>query len=171
MCFIHDAHLGRAFLFLDLLAEHTLLSMTVIQGFPKGWFPKLLKRVVLADVPPERKPERGYIRMSPPPPGTKTGTRVRSHVHPERKPERGYTRQDHPFTKPPFYLPASHGYSMSLVWGWNEVGDVLKQVSSSPFCTRPFWWMPVLAKSLQEREVWPKFLYRQVWTPNPENNY
>ena len=34
------------------------------------------KRVVLADVPPERKPERGYIR------------------------------QNHPFTKPPFYLPA-----------------------------------------------------------------
>ena len=35
------------------------------------------KRVVLADVPPERKPERGYVR------------------------------QDHPFTKPPFYLPMS----------------------------------------------------------------
>ena len=32
------------------------------------------KRVVLADVPPDRKPERGYIR------------------------------QNHPFTKPPFYL-------------------------------------------------------------------
>ena len=26
-------------------------------------------------------------------------------VPPERKPERGYVRQDHPFTKPPFYLP------------------------------------------------------------------
>ena len=33
------------------------------------------QRVVLADVPPERKPERGYLR------------------------------QNHPFTKPPFYLP------------------------------------------------------------------
>ena len=28
---------------------------------------------------------------------------------------------------------------MSLVCSWNEVGDVLCQVSSSPFCTRPFW--------------------------------
>ena len=38
--------------------------------------------MVLADVPPERKPERGYIRMFP---GTKTGTRVRSDVPPKRK--------------------------------------------------------------------------------------
>ena len=28
-------------------------------------------------------------------PGTKTGTRVRSHVPPERKPERGHVRQPH----------------------------------------------------------------------------
>ena len=27
---MHDAHLGRAFLFLDMLAEDTLLSMTVM---------------------------------------------------------------------------------------------------------------------------------------------
>ena len=32
------------------------------RGFTKGRFSK---RVVLADVPPERKPERGYIRMFP----------------------------------------------------------------------------------------------------------
>ena len=38
-------------------------------------------------------------------PGTKTGTRVRSDVPPERKPERGYVRQSHPFTKLPCYLP------------------------------------------------------------------
>ena len=38
-------------------------------------------------------------------PGTKTGTRVRSHVPPEREPERGYVRQNHPFMKPPFFLP------------------------------------------------------------------
>ena len=37
------------------------------------------KRVVLADVPPERKPERGYVR------------------------------QNHPFRKPPFYLPVIGG--------------------------------------------------------------
>ena len=56
------------------------------RGLTKGWFSK---RVVLADVPPERKPERGYIRMFPRnenrnegtfacSPGTKTGTRVHS---------------------------------------------------------------------------------------------
>ena len=28
--FMHDAHLGRAFLFLDILAEYALLSMTVM---------------------------------------------------------------------------------------------------------------------------------------------
>ena len=30
MWFMHDAHLGRAFLFLAILAEYTLLSMTVM---------------------------------------------------------------------------------------------------------------------------------------------
>ena len=63
------------------------------------------KRLFLADVPPERKPERGYTRMFPRnenrnegtfacSPGTKTGTRIRSP-----KP---------PFTKPPFYLPMNY---------------------------------------------------------------
>ena len=42
------------------------------------------KRVVLADVPPERKPERGYVR------------------------------QNHPFTKPPFYLPVPKAMCISL---------------------------------------------------------
>ena len=32
---------------------------------------------------------------------------VSADVPPERKPERGYVRQNHPFTKPPFYLPVS----------------------------------------------------------------
>ena len=32
-------------------------------GLPGGWFSK---RVVLADVPPERKPERGHIRQNHP---------------------------------------------------------------------------------------------------------
>ena len=30
---------------------------------------------------------------------------VSADVPQERKPERGYVRQNHPFTKPPFYLP------------------------------------------------------------------
>ena len=80
------------------------------------------KRVVLADVPPERKPERGHVRQNHP-----FGNRpfisqwkvlgvdkrvvskrvVSADVPPERKKERGYVRQNHPFTKPPFYLPVS----------------------------------------------------------------
>ena len=78
------------------------------------------KRVVLADVPPERKPERGYVRQNhpftKPPfylPVTIFGVDKRvvskrvvsADVPPERKPERAYVRQNHPFTKPPFYLP------------------------------------------------------------------
>ena len=46
------------------------------------------KRVVLADVPPERK--TGTRVRSDVPSERKTGTRVRLHVPPERKPERGY---------------------------------------------------------------------------------
>ena len=46
---------------------------TIYRGFTKGWYSK---KVVLAEVPPQRK----------------------------RKPERGYMRQNHPFTKPPFCL-------------------------------------------------------------------
>ena len=36
---------------------------------------------------------------------------VSADVPPERKPERGYVRQNHPFTKPPFYPVGSpeHG--------------------------------------------------------------
>ena len=33
---------------------------------------------------------------------------VSADVPPERKPERGYVRQNHPFTKPPFYLPVKN---------------------------------------------------------------
>ena len=34
---------------------------------------------------------------------------VSADVPQERKPERGYVRQNHPFTKPPFYLPVNTG--------------------------------------------------------------
>ena len=71
------------------------LAVLKFRGLAKAWFSR---RVVLADVPPERKLEQGYIRMfhwnenrnegtfacSP---GTKTGTRVHS-------------------PKPPFYKTA-----------------------------------------------------------------
>ena len=80
------------------------------------------KRVVLADVPPERKPERGHVRQNHPftkPPFCLPMTLfsvdkrvvskrvVSADVPPERKPERGHVRQNHPFTKPPFYLPVN----------------------------------------------------------------
>ena len=64
--------------------------------------------------------ERGAFGCSP---GTKTGTRVRSHVPPERKPERGYVRQNHPFAKPPFYLPVNctkvRGVENRCPWGFS----------------------------------------------------
>ena len=60
------------------------------------------KRVVLADVRPERKPERGYIRMFPRNENRNEGA---FGCSPERKPERAYVCQNHPFAKPPFYLP------------------------------------------------------------------
>ena len=78
--------------------------------------------MVWADIPPERKPERGYVRQNhpftKPPfylPVTLFGVDKRAvskrvvsaDVPPERKPERGHIRQNHPFTKPPFYLPVN----------------------------------------------------------------
>ena len=37
MWFMHDAHLGHAFFFLDVLADYTLLSMTVMVA-PCLWY-------------------------------------------------------------------------------------------------------------------------------------
>ena len=56
--------------------------------------------------PPKENRNEGTFGCSP---GTKTGTRVRSHVPSERKSERGHIRQNHPFTKPPFCLPVKLG--------------------------------------------------------------
>ena len=58
-------------------------------------------------------------------PGTKTGTRVHSHVLLERKPERGYICQNHPFTKPPFCLPVKKV-------AFSKLGSTLRR--SGPFC-------------------------------------
>ena len=92
------------------------------------------KRVVLADVPPERKPERGYVRQNHPftkPPfylpmslfgvdkRVVSKRVVSADVPPERKPERGYVRQNHPFTKSPFYLPVKQKKVKSL---WDSCG-------------------------------------------------
>ena len=71
-----------------------LMSKTQSSRLTKGWFSK---RVVLVDVPLERKPERGHIRMFP---RTKTGTRLRSHV------ARDENRSEGTCAKPPFYETA-----------------------------------------------------------------
>ena len=101
------------------MTDETDMSEIVVLGVRKR---VVSKRVVLADVPPERKPERGYVRQNHPftkPPFYLLMTLfgvdkrvvskrvVSADVPPERKPERGYIRQNHPFTKPPFYLPVS----------------------------------------------------------------
>ena len=53
-------------------------------------------------IPPERKPERGYVRMFPRNENRNQGTFACS---PGTKTGRGYIRQNHPLTKPPFCLP------------------------------------------------------------------
>ena len=45
MWFMHDAHLGRAFLFLDFMAACTLLSMTVMVT-PCLWYVVRVKLVM-----------------------------------------------------------------------------------------------------------------------------
>ena len=64
-------------------------------GFQKGGFQK----GGFGGCPPGTK--TGTRVRSDVPPERKTGTRVRSHVPPERKPERGYVRQNHPFIRAP----------------------------------------------------------------------
>ena len=55
----------------------------------------------LADVPPERKPERGYVRRNE--------NRRRGYVRmfPRTKPERGHIHQNRAFKNSPFYLPVN----------------------------------------------------------------
>ena len=59
--------------------------------FPKGWFPKgwFPKGWFWWMFPRNENRNEGTFACSP---GTETGTRVRSDVPPERKPERGYVR-------------------------------------------------------------------------------
>ena len=81
-------------------SDRTLIwGLTKKGGFPKGWFWRMFPR--------NENWNEGTFGSSPPigcSPGTKTGTRARSHVPPERKPERGHIRQNHLFGKPPFWL-------------------------------------------------------------------
>ena len=88
------------------------------RGFTTGWFPKGWFRRMFP-----RNESTGTRVRSPKPPFYETDLLspsdpfwcchkrvvskrvVSADVPPERKPERGYIRQNHPFTKPPFYLP------------------------------------------------------------------
>ena len=79
------------------------------RGLTKGERPK----VVLADSPPERKLERGYIRMFPRNENRNKSTFACS----PGKPERGYIRQNHPFTKPPFCLSVKRNLCEKLPLG------------------------------------------------------
>ena len=85
------------------------------------------KRVVLVDVPPERKPERGYVRRFP---RMKTGTRVQSDVPPE--PERLRVRSPKPpfYQKPPVYLPVT-------CWSWCHDGTSHVEYYGAEFYTPP----------------------------------
>ena len=80
---MHCASWGPAVL---PISQELHVSPDNYRGLPKGWFSK---RVVVAYVPLERKPERGYVRMFPwnenwnegtfaCSPGTKTRTTVHS---------------------------------------------------------------------------------------------
>ena len=60
--------------------------------------------MVLAGVPRHENGKECTFGCSP---GTKAGTRVRSHVPPERKLERGHIRQNHPLRNPPLCLPVT----------------------------------------------------------------
>ena len=71
----------------------------VSEGFSKGFRrgPRLTPSKTLQE--PFRDPFRDAFMVSK--------RVVLADVPPERKPERGYVRQNHPFTKPPFYLPVT----------------------------------------------------------------
>ena len=63
-CFPGEVH-GKSPQIANYYGDSRLLRRSFFStagSFGKEWFSK---RVVLADVPPERKPERGYIRMFP----------------------------------------------------------------------------------------------------------
>ena len=95
-------------------------------GFQKAGFgrcsagPKTRTRV-RSDVPPERT----------------TGTRVGSHVPLERKPERGHIRQNHPFMKPPFYLP-SNFRGTSILFPFYEAKDQPEGFLTEVFFEHPW---------------------------------
>ena len=60
---------------------------------------------------------------------------VSADVPPERKPEREYIRQNHPFTKPPFYLPVSLVSTPRRQSGWGRLLEpvgALTLISSFP---------------------------------------
>ena len=72
-------------------------------GFQKGWFRRMFPR--------NENRNEGTFGCSP---GTKTGTRVRSHVPPERQTGTRVYSPNHPFTKPPFCLLSNFNLASEL---------------------------------------------------------
>ena len=104
------------------LVSHLLTKQ--IRGFAKGRFPKGWFRRMF---PRNENPNEGTFAkttlletalLSPNDPfgvdkGVVSKRVVSADVPPERKPERAYVRQNHPFTKPPFYLPVTNVQSVA----------------------------------------------------------
>ena len=110
-----------------------------IRGFAKGWFPKgwfwrMFPRNektgtrVHSPKPPFWKPSF-YLPMTLFGVDKRVVSKrvVSADVPPERKPERGHVRQNHPFRKPPFYLPVKNGWGVakgsSVSWVAKFKGD------------------------------------------------
>ena len=75
------------------LGKVSLKMPPKFRGFAKGWFSK---RVVLADVPPEHKPERGCIRMFPRNENWNEGTLARLPRN-ENRNKGIFAKTNHPF--------------------------------------------------------------------------
>ena len=56
---------------------------------------------------------------------------------------------------------------MSLVCSWNELGMSHVQVSSSPFCTRPFWRIPNNVRAIRANRLKPAI--RNFLPPPPRS--
>ena len=148
--FIHDEHLGCALFFLDMLAEYTLLSMTVIREWTKAPGSESADRICPKKFPPKRGLWESYFLQGI------IGKTHTQNLQILREDTLGDT-----CSAGPFCLLPSHGYSMSLVCSWNEVGMSYVQVSSSPFCKRPFWRMPKKhSDSSAPTDMCPKNLLR-----------
>ena len=104
----------------NLMVSSWKHSRKVGRGFAKGWFPKgWFWRLFPRN---ENRNEGTFAKttlletalLSPNDPFQKGGFQKGGFGG--TKPERGYVRQNHPFTKPPFYLPVSWKEDLIICW-------------------------------------------------------